>query len=108
MKVARWLHQANSHKNYIYVTGGTDSEKEVGLPYVERYDIINEVWDKLPDMKNARHSHCAVLWTNMEKNQSHDTSAFLYVFGGIGVNNRYVNIIEKFDIERNSWIELQF
>ena len=56
-------------------------------------------------MKNARHSHCAVLFNKLDKNRQ-ETSTYIYVFGGIGTNNRYVNIIEKFDIERNSWTEI--
>ena len=38
MEHPRWLHQAVIYKNYIYVIGGTDNDKEIPINYVERFN----------------------------------------------------------------------
>ena len=40
--------------DYIYIFGG------IGLASVERYSIVGNTWEDLPDMAAARSSHCAV------------------------------------------------
>lgn len=58
-------------------------------------------------MNVSRHSFCAVLTENLEKDSLDKRPPTIYVFGGIGSNGRYVDKIEKFDIERNSWSILE-
>jgi hypothetical protein len=108
LAVARWLHRATAFKEFIYVTGGTNNEKEIPNNSIERFNTQNSIWDTLPNFKYARHSHCAVLYESHDKTKLDRRPSCLYLFGGIGVDKRYVTQIEKFDIERNSWSEIDF
>lgn len=47
MNNPRWLHQTISYKNYIYVLGGTNNEKEHPLSSVERFNIGTLQWEDL-------------------------------------------------------------
>jgi N-acetylneuraminic acid mutarotase len=55
-------------------------------------------------MINARHSHTMILF---EATNSHLKTAkklaSLFVIGGIGADHEYINSIERFNIEKNSW-----
>ena len=56
MENARYRLAAARKGDYIYVFGGVGSVSRL----VERYSIIGNAWEPLPDMKKERHSHCAV------------------------------------------------
>lgn len=108
MNFARWLHRTTGYKEFIYVTGGTNNEKEIPNGFVERFNTQTLVWESLPSLKYARHSHCAVLYDSYDKTKLDRKPPCLYVFGGIGVDKRYVSQIEKYDILRNSWSVIDF
>ena len=105
----RWMHRAVCYKNFIYIIGGTDNEKEVPINSVERYDMVSGHWERMADMKNARHSHTITIYQPSDKFIKDDKRvSFIYVFGGINTNSRYETSIEKFDLDRNSWATLKF
>lgn len=105
----RWMHRAICYKNYIYAIGGTDNDKEIPLDSVERYSISDNVWEELPKLNHARHSHTAVLYQPSDKLLKVDKrQPTIYVFGGIGIDRRYQTSIERFDIKRNSWTVIDF
>ena len=106
---SRWMHRALCFKEYIYVTGGTDNEKEIPIDSVELYSVIDNVWEELPKLNHARHSHTMVCYHPSDKLTKIDKrQPTIYVFGGIGLDRRYQNKIERFDIERNSWSVIDF
>ena len=45
----------------IYVMGGFDN---VPLNSMEKYSVLTDVWETLPNMKYKRFMHCAVLSLN--------------------------------------------
>lgn len=106
METPRWMHQTVAYKNFIYVFGGTNNEKEVPINTVERFNIDTQKWENMSPMKFARHSFVAVLAENLEKDSLDKRPPTIFIFGGIGENGRYIGTIEKYDIQRNSWSEV--
>ena len=83
-------------ENYIFIISGTKSKK------VEKYDTINDTWEKLSELKESR------LWPScLEYNNK-----YIFVFGGKCQNSLKENniIIEKLDLsmENNKWEQLNF
>lgn len=105
----RWMHRVVFYRNFLYAIGGTDNDKELPLASVERYNVDENIWEDLPKLNNARHSHTAVLYQPSDKLAKSDKRLpTIFVFGGIGVDRRYQTSIERFDIERNSWAVIYF
>lgn len=65
-------------------------------------------WNQGPPMLNARHSHSMILY---EASTSHLKTAkklaYLFIIGGIGADQEYINSIERFDIDKNIWQNFQ-
>ena len=57
MGTARYGCAAVRKGDYIYVFGGFSGSV---LRLVERYSIIDNAWESLPDMEKERYDHCAV------------------------------------------------
>lgn len=107
LKTPRWMHRMVNYKNFFYAIGGVINEKEQPTNSVERYDIGTKKWIELKPLKYARHSHSAIVFDpNTKKTLSIDKkTASIFVIGGIGLNRRYVSIIEKYDFDKGFWTE---
>lgn len=80
--------------NYIYIVSGKN-ENHLIVNSCERYDIINNSWKKI---SNCIHPRFASLLISDNYNKK------LFLFGGrFGNNNKMVEEIEEYDIERNTW-----
>lgn len=94
MPSAHSYHGMLGIKNCIYVISGFKSKK------VERYNIFDNTWENLEDLKESRS------WPNCldYKNE------YIYVFGGLFNNYEEENniLIERFDINniKNNWESL--
>ncbi len=89
-----------NYKKYVHTTvavsdtqfmaiGGNDGTSN--LSYCEEYSILDNAWQVLSQLNQARHSAAAVL---------SDDSAYLYVIGGFGCDN----VIEIMDMkEKKVW-----
>ena len=73
--------------DYLYMFGGSD-DNHIDLASVERYSIVGNDWEDLPDMAAARSYHCAVA-TLMNK---------IYILGGKGTR-----VLEVFDTALLEW-----
>lgn len=95
MKKARSNHAVCYMHNNIYVVGGQDSNGF--LRECERYDLNSEKWFDIAPLSRgtAGATICGF--------QNH----CLFKFGGIEAKNTYVNLIEKYDVDLNSWIPIQ-
>ena len=69
-------------KSYIYIVSGLNSKK------VERYNILENSWEKLEELKEYR------IWPNCLDYKNR----YIYVFNGLCKNNNEKNLIERFDI----------
>ena len=59
-------------------------------------------------MLNARHSHTMILYQAFTSHlKTAKKNAYLFIIGGIGANQEYINSIERFDIEKNLWQNFQ-
>ena len=83
-------------KNFIFIISGFNSKK------VEKYDIIKNDWQNLPELKESRSWPSCLEYKNK----------YIFVFGGLCHN--YINedniLIEKLDIsiDSNKWIQLNY
>ena len=73
--------------NKIYIFGG--SEHGVYLNTLYEFDPINNIWNQLPDMPEAKQTEGEVV------------DGILYVFGGY--NGSQSNRIDAYDIQNNEW-----
>ena len=82
--------------NYIFMISGMNSKK------VEKYDIINESWTSLSDLKESRSWPSCLEYKNK----------YIFVFGGLRYKceNEDNILIEKLDISdsNNRWEQLNF
>merc|ERR1712071_430163 len=72
---------------YLYIFGGLDDEYEY-LTSVERYSIVGNTWEDLPDMAEARFRHCAVAALRNR----------IYILGG-----HRTRVLEVFDTALLEW-----
>lgn len=107
MPTARWLHRCAIWKTMLFAIGGVEGDKEIATNSVELMDIESGNWSALPPLRVPRHSHALCILESSEKGVKNEmkNSAHVYAFGGIGANKQYVELIERFDIERGSWVE---
>ena len=75
--------------DYVYIFGGYFSSSMFELASVERYSIVANNWQNLPDMAVARCGHCAV--AAMRNN--------IYILGG------GTRVLEVFDTTSLDWRE---
>ncbi len=87
MNYARCAHTMISDDKYIYAVGGED------LNAVERYDIENDIWEILPNMRNKRMYPILYVY-----------KGYLYAFFGKFKNGEYPHSIERLNISNNSGI----
>jgi len=87
MNYARCAHTMISDDKYIYAVGGED------LNAVERYDIENDIWEILPNMRNKRMYPILYVY-----------KGYLYSFFGKFKNGEYPHSIERLNISNNSGI----
>lgn len=87
MNYARCAHTMISDDKYIYAVGGED------LNTVERYDIENDIWEVLPNMRNKRMYPILYVY-----------KGYLYAFFGKFKNGEYPDSIERLNISNNSGI----
>ena len=87
MNYARCAHTMISDDKYIYAVGGED------LNAVERYDIENDIWEILPNMRNKRMYPILYVY-----------KGYLYAFFGKFKNGEYPHSIERLNISNNSSI----
>ena len=87
MNYSRCAHTMISDDKYIYAVGGED------LNAVERYDIENDIWEILPNMRNKRMYPILYVY-----------KGYLYAFFGKFKNGEYPHSIERLNISNNSSI----
>ncbi len=87
MNYSRCAHTMISDDKYIYAVGGED------LNAVERYDIENDIWEILPNMRNKRMYPILYVY-----------KGYLYAFFGKFKNGEYPHSIERLNISNNSGI----
>jgi hypothetical protein len=81
--------------NYIFIISGLKTKK------VEKYDVNNNTWENLCDLKESRTWPSCLQYKNK----------YIFVFGGLGHNIKDDNIIiEKLDISniKNNWEQFIF
>ena len=88
MRASRSGSAAARKGDYIYVFGGGDCRAVMAS--VERYSIVRNIWEGLPDMTGKRYGHCAV--TAVLRNE-------IYILGGI-IRTR---VLEVFDTALLKW-----
>ena len=71
--------------DYLYIFGGANGTY---LASAERYSLVGNIWEDLPDMAAPRHWHCAVAALRKD----------IYILGGNGAG-----ILEGFDTELLEW-----
>jgi len=86
---------AVTHGNYIYVLGGKSFNNKV-LNSVERYDLIESIWDTtyVPDFNYPRYNATAVVFE--EK---------IYLMGGHDGEST-LRVVEVYDPVQNEWTEV--
>ena len=70
----------NFKETYIFVTGGLARRS------VERYSIMDNTWQIMPELRQERHFHSSVA-----------IHSAIYVFCGQGSSDNYTNSIERLD-----------
>lgn len=88
MRTARFGHASVRKGSYIYVFGGLNGGR---LASAERYSIVDDAWEILLDMAEARVGHCAVTAV---------TGNYIYIVGGYRVARSLV----VFDTVSLRWI----
>lgn len=76
---ARLIARASETKPYVYVIGGRNRGLTLGV--CERYDIVGDVWERAPNLREPRGSHgaCAI-------------DSTLFVVGGGGVRSNLASM----------------
>jgi hypothetical protein len=63
---------------------------------VECLDFVSGEWSNLAPLKTARHEHALVVVDGK----------WLWAIGGIDNSGKALNSMERYDIERNQWIQV--
>ena len=91
MKYPRADHSLCVIDGFIYAVG-TFINNQV-YPYCERYDSQKDKWKEIANMKVARSGTALCSFKNQ----------FLFAFGGRINQKQIVDVIEVYDIKRNTW-----
>ena len=91
----RCCHSMVSYDHYLMAVGGNN------LSSVERYNILNDLWEEMPQMNYKRMYPILVIYED-----------YLYAFFGKSNKEEYCNTIERLklndEIKGNSWEMVQF
>jgi N-acetylneuraminic acid mutarotase len=91
-KQKRYNTSAIVWKNKIFLTGGRTNNDVLGS--VEIYDPVQNKWEEAQDLHEEREGHSINIFNEQ-----------LYVFGGQESSFNYVDEIEKFDPQKDKWVD---
>jgi hypothetical protein len=97
---ARWMHRMVQYKGSVYIIGGVTTTKETPMNSCERYDIKSGEWKEIAPLNIARHSHSVCL--HYKEHKTTDPPV-VFVFGGVGAKRNYVDVIEEYNVQQNTW-----
>lgn len=86
MNCVRKEHSSVRVGDFIYTMGGYDQLQKIMLKKCERYNILKDEWELLPDLNESK---CAF-------GAAADEEGFIYIFGGFDGKER-LRSIEKYD-----------
>lgn len=94
MKYAHADHSLCAIESFIYVVGTFVNNKVYGIS--ERYDVQKDKWKLIAPLNIPRSGVALCSFKNQ----------YLFAFGGRVDQKRIVDVIEVYDIKRNSWQEI--
>jgi len=102
MLLKRYGHASQSLNGYIYVIGGFShkdlpNEMPVTLASCERYSVLENTWNFVSTMTEARAFAASIVFENQ----------YLYVFGGMH-DFTVMRTIEKYDCMADKWVTVYF